>query len=86
MYVVWVERRLQWSLRCVCEGMERGGNNLKQRERWVKVDLQQLEVKVVEVYWNEVEDGWLQILQWWHEVCPVVGNTSALFLWPVHSY
>ena len=81
-----MKRRLQWSLRRVCEEMERGGNNLKQRERWMKVNLQQLEGKVVEAYWNEVEGGWLQILQGWHEVWPVVGNTSALFLWPVHSY
>ena len=43
----------------------REGNILRQRERWVKVDLQLLGGEVVKVYWKETEDGWLEILQGW---------------------
>ena len=61
--VVWVERRFQGSLRCAYE--ERGGNILRQRERWMKVNLQQFEGQVMELCWNAWEEGWLWILQEW---------------------
>ena len=54
-----MERRPLWSQRCACKEKEKGGNNLKQRERWVKADLRELEGEMLGVYWKTMEEGWL---------------------------